>query len=61
VRDEEAFGALELPGLVATARPENHASRRVMDKLGMRLAGAGRTTHGRPSVLYRLDNPDRTS
>jgi RimJ/RimL family protein N-acetyltransferase len=61
VRDEEALGALELPGFIATARPENQASRRVMDKLGMRLVGPGRTTYGRPSVLYRLDNPDRTS
>ncbi|MBA2638158.1 MAG: GNAT family N-acetyltransferase [Solirubrobacterales bacterium] len=59
VRDDEAFGSLGLPGFVAAARPENHASRRVMDKLGMRLVGEGRPTYGRPSILYRLDNPDR--
>ena len=61
VRDGDAFGALALPSLVAAARPRNRRSLRVMEKLGMRRAGAGPTTHGRPTVIYRLDNPHRLS
>jgi RimJ/RimL family protein N-acetyltransferase len=48
-----AFGALGLDALVAFTLPHNAASRRVMEKLGMRCAGP--TTHaGLPHVLYRL-------
>jgi len=33
------FGNLELPEIIALAHPENLASRRVMEKLGMRFTG----------------------
>lgn len=36
------FGRLNLPKIVAVARPENSASRRVMEKLGMRYDGLGK-------------------
>ena len=40
--------------IVATTRADNHASRRVMDKLGMMLA-AELEHAGHPHVLYRID------
>ena len=39
--------------LVAIARRENHASRRVMDKLGMGFEREARGRHGEPVVVYR--------
>jgi ribosomal-protein-alanine N-acetyltransferase len=55
---EYGFGVLGLPRIVAIARPENAASRRVLEKLGMRLV---KTTEwdGNPVVWYELDRPAR--
>lgn len=36
---DHALGPLDLHRLEATVRPENHASRRVLDKLGFRVEG----------------------
>jgi RimJ/RimL family protein N-acetyltransferase len=47
------FEALGLERIVAVASPENSASRRVMDKLGMRYEGV-RPAYGQPSVYYSL-------
>jgi ribosomal-protein-alanine N-acetyltransferase len=48
-----AFATLRLPEVVAFTLPDNRASRRVMEKLGM--AYDGMTTHaGLPHVLYRV-------
>jgi ribosomal-protein-alanine N-acetyltransferase len=51
-----AFGQLALPWLVAFARPDNLASRRVMDKAGFSYAGEIERA-GLPHVLYRLHPP----
>jgi RimJ/RimL family protein N-acetyltransferase len=59
VRDHDAWGALGLGSLVAFAQPANAASRRVMEKLGMRLEGPGRGPQGREVVVYRLDRSHR--
>ncbi|MEA2429264.1 MAG: [ribosomal protein S5]-alanine N-acetyltransferase [Thermoleophilaceae bacterium] len=45
------FGELGLARIVAVTDPANTASRRVMEKLGMTLAGPGRH-YGRETVLY---------
>jgi [ribosomal protein S5]-alanine N-acetyltransferase len=48
-----AFETLRLPEVVAFTLPDNRASRRVMEKLGM--AFDGMTSHaGLPHVLYRV-------
>jgi ribosomal-protein-alanine N-acetyltransferase len=49
-----AFGALGLERIVAIARPANAASRRVLEKLGMRLV---KTTEwdGGPVVWYEIE------
>ena len=47
------FDALGLERIVAVASPENAASRRVMDKLGMHYEGV-RPGSGQPSVYYSL-------
>ena len=53
---EVAFRALRLPEVVAFTLPDNVASRRVMEKLGMSYDG--HTTHaGLPHVLYRVTLP----
>ena len=53
VRDE-AFERLELGSIVAEHHPENAASRRVMEKLGLRFERDGVTKDGWPLRLYRL-------
>ena len=53
VRDE-AFERLELGSIVAEHHPENAASRRVMEKLGLRFERDGVTKDGWPLYLYRL-------
>jgi RimJ/RimL family protein N-acetyltransferase len=47
------FGELGLDRVVAVTHPENAASRRVMEKLGMTLVGPGRH-YGGETVLYEL-------
>jgi RimJ/RimL family protein N-acetyltransferase len=53
VRDE-AFERLKLESLVAVHHPENTASRRVMEKLGMAFERDVVTRNGWPFRLYRL-------
>lgn len=53
---DEAFGALRLPQVFATARPENAGSLNVLRKLG--FAAADMPTTGNPALLYwALDRP----
>jgi RimJ/RimL family protein N-acetyltransferase len=42
------------PWLVAYIRPDNAASLRVADKLGLRREGEGLTRSGEPMLIYRL-------
>ena len=50
-----AFGPLALPDVVSFTLPDNHASRRVMEKLG--FAYERDTVYaGLPHVLYRLES-----
>ena len=51
------FETLELERIVAVAYAENAASRRVMDKLGMRFEGV-RYIYGTDSVYYSLTRSD---
>jgi RimJ/RimL family protein N-acetyltransferase len=53
VRDE-AFERLKLESLVAVHHPDNTASRRVMEKLGMAFEHAVVARNGWPFRLYRL-------
>jgi len=49
-----AFEALGVPRVMAQVEPENAASRRVLEKLGMTERGV-RLTYGRPHLLYGVD------
>jgi RimJ/RimL family protein N-acetyltransferase len=51
-----AFEVLGLPRVVAFARVENVASRRVLEKVGMSLVGTY-AYGGFPAVLYAMDPP----
>jgi [ribosomal protein S5]-alanine N-acetyltransferase len=53
-----AFGPLGLRDLVAFTLPDNHASRRVMEKTGFRYEREF-THHDLPHVLYRTTGRDR--
>lgn len=53
VRDE-AFDRLELESIVAEHHPENAASGRIMEKLGMAFERDGVARNGWPFRLYRL-------
>jgi ribosomal-protein-alanine N-acetyltransferase len=48
------FGELGLDRIVAVTEPDNHASRRVMEKCGMTFVGPT-TLDGRPHVKYALN------
>jgi len=49
-----AFEALDVERVVAQVEPANHASRRVLEKLGMTEREV-RTAYGRPHILYVID------
>ena len=49
------FNTCRLPRLVATIRPENHASLRVVEKAGMHCAGEELGREGIPMLMYTLD------
>ena len=51
-----AWDELGLDEVLAVIRPENAASRRVAEKLGMRAAGM-RHAYGREMVVYALSRP----
>jgi ribosomal-protein-alanine N-acetyltransferase len=48
---DHGFGALALPRIVAVARPDNHASRAVLEKLGLRYERE-LSLSGIPAVCY---------
>jgi RimJ/RimL family protein N-acetyltransferase len=52
-----AFENLHLAGVIAFTLPTNHASRRVMEKLGMKFE-RNITWSNQPHVLYRITRPD---
>lgn len=54
---EYAFEKLKLESIVAVARPENAASRRVMEKLGMKYDGTGEY-YERELVHYSISRED---
>jgi RimJ/RimL family protein N-acetyltransferase len=51
---DHAFGELGLSRLVALVHPENEASLRVIDKLGMSLERQRTSRHGTPVLVYAL-------
>ena len=51
------FSSCRLPRLIATVRPENHASLRVVEKAGMHCAGEELATEGILMLIYALDAP----
>ncbi len=51
------FGACALTRLVATIRPENHASIRVAEKAGMHCAGEELAVEGILMLIYALERP----
>jgi ribosomal-protein-alanine N-acetyltransferase len=59
IRDE-AFERLELESIVAVHHPENAASRRVVEKLGMRFERDVVAKDGWPYCLHRLRREDWT-
>jgi len=52
-----AFGPLRAERVLAQVEPDNHGSRRVLEKLGMTPRGR-RTTYGRPHLLYGIERAD---
>jgi RimJ/RimL family protein N-acetyltransferase len=52
---DHAFGELGLPRLVALVHPDNAASIRVTEKLGMTFGRTRTNRHGTPERVYRLD------
>jgi RimJ/RimL family protein N-acetyltransferase len=52
-----AFAVLGVDEVVAYTSPDNAASRRVIEKLGMRLRGEGRSRDGKPAVIYVAARP----
>ena len=54
---DHAFAELDVPRVVAQVEPPNHASRHVLEKLGMTLRGR-RTAYGRPHLLYAIERAD---
>jgi [ribosomal protein S5]-alanine N-acetyltransferase len=54
---EFGFGPCRLRRLMATAVPRNAASRRVLEKSGMHLAGEELDDEGRVLLVYTLDAP----
>ena len=55
---EYAFTELGVPRVVAQVEPANHASRKVLAKLGMTERGE-RTAYGRPHLLYAVESASR--
>jgi RimJ/RimL family protein N-acetyltransferase len=57
VRDN-AFQELGVRTLVSLIQPDNHASRRVAEKIGMRPDAQGRGAHGERVVVHRISAED---
>lgn len=56
---EYGFGALGFDRIIASARPENARSIRVMEKMGMRSIGLSLNDKGRLVPHYAIENPKR--
>jgi RimJ/RimL family protein N-acetyltransferase len=54
---DHAFATLGAPRVVAQVEPDNHASRHVLEKLGM-TERAMRIAHGRPHLLYGVEREE---
>lgn len=54
---DHGFNSCRLPRLIATVRPENRASRRVVEKAGMHCAGEELAAEGILMLIYALDAP----
>lgn len=54
---DHAFGELDLPRLVALVHPENTASLRVAEKLGMSRDRERTNRYGRPEIVYEGVRP----
>jgi RimJ/RimL family protein N-acetyltransferase len=57
VARDHAFGELGLTRVVALVHPENAASIRVAEKLGMRFERERRSRHGTPELVYTGEPP----
>jgi RimJ/RimL family protein N-acetyltransferase len=53
---QHAFAVVRLPRVVAFARADNLASRRILEKVGMTLVGP-HSYGGFAAVLYQIENP----
>ena len=53
------FESLNFERVIASARPENARSIRVMEKMGMRSIGLSLNNKGRPVPHYAIENPNR--
>jgi len=53
---QHAFGPLEIERVVAVVKPENRASRRVLEKAGLQHVGT-RAAYGEPMCLYEAHAP----
>jgi RimJ/RimL family protein N-acetyltransferase len=54
---DHGFNGCCLPRLIATVRPENRASLRVVEKAGMHCAGEELAEEGILMLIYALDSP----
>ncbi len=54
---DHGFNSCRLPRLIATVRPENRASQRVVEKAGMHCAGEELAAEGILLLIYGLDAP----
>lgn len=58
---EYGFSDLQLPVIYAVANPENRASIRVMERLGMSSQGRTQKYYGEEGVLYAMQAGDRAT
>ncbi len=54
---DHGFGSCGLPRLIASVRPENQASLRVVEKAGMHCAGEELAAEGILMLIYAVDAP----
>lgn len=54
---EHCFAVLKLPRVLAQVSPENVASIRVLERLGMRLCTTSETSGRGPRLVYLIDQP----
>ena len=56
---EFGFGQCHLQRIVATIAPENSASVRIVERLGLKCQGDRTDEHGLPEVVYAIENPEQ--